>query len=573
MLHELNIENYAVVEKLRVRFHEGLNLLTGETGSGKSIIVDALSLLLGARASAELIRASSPRARVSGVFEIGDTPVVRAFVESNGLELEQNELIVERELLENGKSRAYVNGRVVTTSLLRELASVLADIHGQHEQQNLFSARAQLEMLDVFAGTAEAADQVEQLYRRWRECERRAQQLQGDARERQRQLDLFRFQHQEIEQARLEPGEEERLEQERNVLGNLERVQQTGAAAYDQLYDGTPSVASLLASTRRALEELAQYNARFGPLAESLEGARASAEDTAFEIRDYLNGLEGDPQRLNEIEERLALIEKLKRKYGRTVDEILAYGRQCGARLEELESSDTTLAQIEKEQREIGEEFSRRAQELSGQRRSAAGRLEKHVEKELASLAMERARFQIAFEPVEPGPAGWSAQGLDQIGFLVSANAGQPPRPLAQVASGGELSRITLALKASLAPPVSKGAARKPGAKRAPRTLVFDEIDTGVGGRVAESIGRRLKKLAAGHQVLCVTHLSQIAGFADSHYFVAKDERNGATFATIRELTDEERVQELARMLSGEQVTGAAVEHARQMLAATRAAG
>ena len=570
MLHELNIENYAVVEKLRVRFHGGLNLLTGETGSGKSILVDALSLLLGARATADVIRPGSGRARVSAVFEVEETPALRSLLEASSLEIEQHELILERELLDNGKSRAYVNGRVVTLSLLRELAPLLADIHGQHEQQSLFSTRTQLEMLDTLAGTTAAAGEVETLYRTWRECERRISELRGDEQERQRLLDLYRFQFQEIEQAELTLGEEERLEQDRRALGNLERVQQTGTEAYDLLYDDSSSVSTQLATARRALEELAQYDAKFGPLAEALESARATVDDAALEIRSYLDRLEADPERLNEVESRLALIEKLKRKYGRTLDEVLEYGRQAGERLGELESRDETLAKVEKEQQQLADQFVAAAQKLSDRRRGAAEQLEKQVEKELGSLAMERARFRVAFEPVEPGPAGWSAHGIDRVVFMVSANPGQPPRPLAQVASGGELSRITLALKASLAPGEPKNGAKRSKTAKAHRTLVFDEIDTGVGGRVAEAIGRRLQKLSAAHQVLCVTHLSQIAGFADAHYFVDKTERNGLTFATIAELSDEARVQELARMLSGEQVTGAALEHARQLLQSIR---
>jgi DNA repair protein RecN (Recombination protein N) len=573
MLHELNIENYAVVETLRVRFHGGLNLLTGETGSGKSILVDAVSLLLGARAPGDVIRANSGRARVSGVFEVEETPALRSLLEASGLELEQHELIIERELLENGKSRAYVNGRVVTLSLLRDLAPELADIHGQHEQQSLFSVRTQLEMLDAFAGTTEQAAQVETLYRQWRECERRISELRGDEQERQRLLDLYRFQYQEVDQAQLEPGEVERLEQDRRALGNLERVQQTGTQAYDQLYDDSSSVSAQLTSARRALEDLAQYDAKFAPLAEALESARASVEDAAFEIRSYLDRLEADPERLNEIESRLALIEKLQRKYGRTVEEVISYGRQAAERLEELESSDATLVKVEREQQQLAGQFLEAAQELSDKRRQAAAALETQVEKELGSLAMERARFRVAFEPVDPGPAGWSAHGIDRVVFMVSANPGQPPRPLAQVASGGELSRITLALKASLVPGEPKGGAKRSKSPKSPRTLVFDEIDTGVGGRVAEAIGRRLKKLSAGHQVLCVTHLSQIAGFADAHYFVDKTERNGLTFASIAELSDDERVQELARMLSGEHITGAALEHARQLLQSTRKPG
>jgi DNA repair protein RecN (Recombination protein N) len=266
----------------------------------------------------------------------------------------------------------------------------------------------------------------------------------------------------------------------------------------------------------------------------------------------------------------LALIEKLKRKYGRTVDEVLEYGKQTGERLVELQSRDETLSKVEKEQQELAGQFIAAAQKLSDRRRAAGERLEKQVEKELQSLAMERARFRVAFEPVDAGPSGWSSHGIDRVVFMVSANPGQPPRPLAQVASGGELSRITLALKASLAPGEPKDGAKRAKTPKTPRTLIFDEIDTGVGGRVAEAIGRRLKKLSATSQVLCVTHLSQIAGFADAHYFVDKAERNGLTFASISELSTDQRVHEMARMLSGEEVTGAALEHARQLLQSTK---
>jgi DNA repair protein RecN (Recombination protein N) len=578
MLHELNIENYAVVEKLRVHFRPGLNLLTGETGSGKSIVVDALSLLLGARASSEVVRAGSRRARVAGIFEIEEAPSMRALLEQAGWDLEQGELIVEREILDNGKTRAYVNGRAATINLLRDLAPWLGDIHGQHEQQSLFSTRAQLEMLDAFAGVAGESEQLAEIYRRWRQCDSRLQELRGNEREKQRQLDLCGFQSREIEQAQLEPGEDERLEQEQRVLSNLEKVQQAAAAAYDLLYDSASSVLSQLRAARRQLDELARFDPKTSTWIESLESARAVTEDAAFDVRTYLEGLDADPDRLNELESRLAQIERLKRKYGQTLQEVIVYGEQMRRRVEELESSDATIAEIEKEQQALGADYQQRADQVSRRRHEAAARLEKMVEHEMASLEMARARFRVSFEPVEAGFQGWSSHGFDRIAFLVSANPGQPPRPLAQVASGGELSRITLALKTCLIPAgKSNGSKRKtaPGASRraaSPRTLVFDEIDTGVGGRVAEAVGRRLKRLADTHQVLCVTHLPQIAGLADTHFFVGKEEQGGATFASIQELSDKQRVEELARMLSGAEITAAALENARQLLQRARKA-
>ena len=565
MLQELNVEGYAVVAKLRVRFQPGLNLLTGETGSGKSIVVDALSLLLGARAATDVIRPGCRRARVAGVFEVTETPALRTSLSESGVELEQGELIIEREVLNNGKSRAYVNGRLVTLTFLRSLAPLLGDIHGQHEQQSLFSTRTQLEMLDAFAGTAEDCAGIGEVYRTWRRADERLRELRGNEQERLRLSDLYRFQHREINEAKLEPAEVERLTQRRDVLGNLARVEENATRAYDVLYDSSASATTQVAAAQKALEDLIVLDASLGSLKERLEGARANIEDAAFEIRSYADRLEPDPGALAAIEDRLALIENLKRKYGATVEEVLTYGSEVESRLAELESSDTAIAETEQQRHEAAEQYEALAKSLSERRRKAAAKLQSQVEKELAALAMEKARFEIAFEEPEEGVARWGGSGWDRVRFLVSANPGQPPRPMAQVASGGELSRITLALKSCLISTFGKR--RK---NEAPRTLVFDEIDSGVGGRVAETLGRRLKKLSDSHQLLCVTHLPQIAGFADAHYFVEKVERESETFASVAELSESERVDELARMLSGAEVTSTAVKHAHQMLKANR---
>ena len=559
MLLELDIENYAVVDKLRVRFDRGLNLLTGETGSGKSIVVDALSLLLGARATADVIRPGHKQARVSGVFEAADSAELQELLASTALELDEGELIVDREVRDSGKSRAYVNGRVVTLAVLRELAPLLGDIHGQHEQQNLFSARAQLNMLDSFAKTSELAGQVGAHHASWRKLGKRLEELRGNEQEKLRLLDLYSFQHREIEDAKLAPDEEAKLEQERLLLGNLEQVQQAAASAYDRIYDSSVSAAAQLKAARRAIEDLARFESSFQTIAETLDSSQASIEDAAFELRGFLDRLEPNPGRLNEIEDRLDLIHRLKRKYGGTIEEVLRYGEDAGRRLDELRSSDAAIAQAEEEQQQAAEDYQKHSGTLSKRRRDAAHDLEPRVEQELAELAMERSRFQVAFEPVKAGTAGWSAQGIDRIRFLVSANPGQPPLPLARVASGGELSRITLALKTCLAPAAGRQ-------DQTPRTLVFDEIDSGVGGRVAEALGRRLEALAVSNQVLCVTHLPQIAGFAKAHFFVDKREQEGQTVATVARLSEKQRIEELARMLSGETITTAALRHAKQLL-------
>ena len=442
---------------------------------------------------------------------------------------------------------------------------MLGDIHGQHEQQSLFSTRTQLEMLDAFAGTAADCACIGEIYRTWRRADERLRELRGNEQERLRLSDLYRFQHREINEAKLDPAEVERLTQRRDVLGNLARVEENAQRAYDLLYDSSVSATTQLAAAQKALEDLIALDPSLRSLKERLESARADIEDAAFEIRSYVDRLEPDPGALAAIEDRLALIENLKRKYGATVEEVLTYGSEVESRLAELESSDTAIAETEQQRHEAAERYEALAKSLSERRRKAAAKLQSQVEKELAALAMEKARFEIAFEEPDEGVTRWGGSGWDRVRFLVSANPGQPPRPMAQVASGGELSRITLALKSCLISTFGK-----PRKNEAPRTLVFDEIDSGVGGRVAETLGRRLKKLSDSHQLLCVTHLPQIAGFADAHYFVEKVERESETFASVAELSESERVDELARMLSGAEVTSTAVKHAHQMLKANR---
>ena len=553
MLHELDIENYAVVERLRVGFHEGLNLLTGETGSGKSIVVDSLALLFGERASADLVRAGAGKARISGVFDAPSSKQFQVLAEEFGIE--DDELILERQILASGKTRAYVNGRAMTVTILRKLAPLLGDIHGQHDQQDLFSSKAQLAMIDAFANVAKQVARVGQVHAEWRAAEAKLSELRGSEQERLRLLDLYRFQSQEINEANLSPGEDDRLGGERSRLQNVEQLREAASRAYEALYESSQSASTQLKSAQDALDELTTVDSAHGEARDSISAARASVEDIAFDLQKYLDGLEADPQRLESIEDRLALIERLKRKYGKTLEEVVSYGEEVGAKVEQLNSSEESAAALEAEIEQIRGKYLQLAEALSSKRKKAARQLGKLVGAELGAVALEKAQFQIAIEPGEP-----STSGIDRIAFEFTANPGQPLKSLAEVASGGELSRLTLALKTCLAP---KGAKKQSGVAR---TLVFDEIDTGVGGRVAEAIGRRLKGLAGVNQVLCVTHLPQVAGFADAHYFVDKAEAKGQTFATIKELSASERVAELARMLSGEEVTKAAEQNARQIL-------
>jgi DNA repair protein RecN (Recombination protein N) len=551
MLLELVVENYAVVERLRVHFHAGLNLLTGETGSGKSIVVDALGLLLGGRASADMVRTGESRARVAGIFDVRDHAGVRRLLEPAGLEAEDGELLIEREILASGKSRAFVGSRPVAASLLKDLAPHLADIHGQHDQQLLFSSDAQRDMLDAFAGHRDLLDRAADLYRQWKSAAAELEELERSEQEKLRLLDLWSFQRKEIETAALEPEEDVTLENERRVLQNFQRLQLAASAAYEAVYENPESALSLTRIAAKRVDELCRIDSSLEGLREHLKAADLSLQEAAYSLRDYLSGLEANPGRLEEIENRLATIDKLKRKYGQSIAEILAFLEEVRGQVAAVEHAGERMEQLRAAQKKLAEEYEKVAAELTERRTAAARKLEKRVEAELAHLAMERTRFRIAIDRGE-----WSPDGADRVEFLVSPNLGEEPRALEKVASGGEISRIALALKTCLAAPKNRHV----------RTLVFDEVDTGVGGSAAEGVGRRLKKLAAANQVLCVTHLPQIASFADHHYRVEKQESKGRTVAVLEELDREARTREVGRMLSGHKLTPEALKNAEQLI-------
>jgi DNA repair protein RecN (Recombination protein N) len=553
VLLELVVENYAVVERVRVQFHAGLNLLTGETGSGKSIVVDALGLVLGGRASADMVRSDTERARVAAIFETPREPALLELLERAGAPVEDGELLIEREILAGGKSRAFLGNRPVTVALLREISPFLGDIHGQHEQQQLFSNQAQLQSLDEFAGLTDQRSEVSDLFRRWRGMGSELDELNRSEQEKLRMADLWSFQRQEIDAAALRAGEDAQLEQERAVLRNVAKLQENANAAYNVLYEAEESVSSQLRTALKKLEDLAKIDGSLQRVAETLGSAAIGVDEASDAIRDYLDKLEADPKRLDEVEARLALIERLKRKYGSTLDEVLAFLEDVRSKMDAIESAGERKGKLEQELVQASTDYAKRAGALTKARKAGAEKLAKKVETELDSLALESAVFRI-----EVREAAWGEDGADQVEFLISANAGEEPRALDKVASGGELSRIALALKTSL------GHSAK--ARGVPRTLVFDEIDSGIGGGVAEAVGRRLKKLAAANQVLCVTHLAQVASFADHHYSVEKREVKGRTVAEIEELTGDARTREIGRMLSGQKVTAEALKHAEQLI-------
>jgi DNA repair protein RecN (Recombination protein N) len=551
MLLELVVENYAVVERLRVHFHAGLNLLTGETGSGKSIVVDALGLLLGGRASAEMIRTGEARARVAGIFEVRDQAAVRRLLEPAGLEVEDGELLIEREILSGGKSRAFVGSRPVAVALLKDLAPFLGDIHGQHDQQLLFSSEAQRDMLDAFAGNRDLLDGAARLHHEWRSAAAELEALERTEQEKLRLLDLWSFQRQEIENAALVVDEDTQLENERRVLQNVQKLQESAGTAYDALYESPQSAVALVRIASKRVEELYRIDATLDGLREHLKSAELSLQEASYALRDYLSRLEANPGRLEEVETRLEAIARLKRKYGHSMAEILAFLGEVRAQIAGVESAGERMEALRQERKRLAAEFEKLAGALTEARQAAARRLEKRVEAELAQLAMERTVFRVAM-----AAAAWSATGADRVDFLVSPNAGEEPRALEKVASGGEISRIALALKTCLAGPKTSVV----------RTLVFDEVDAGIGGSAAEGVGRRLKKLAAANQVLCVTHLPQIASFADHHYRVEKLESGGRTVAAIEELDAAARTREVGRMLSGQKLTPEALRNAEQLI-------
>jgi len=550
MLVELLVENYAVVDRIRARFHPGLNLLTGETGSGKSIVVDAFGLLLGARASPEMIRSGEARARVAGIFDVRGRDDVRALLDPAGIAIEDSELLIEREILAGGKSRAFLGSRPVAVSLLRDLAPLLGDIHGQHDQQLLFSPEAQRGMLDTFASSGGVLTRVAAIYAGWQAAGAALETLEGTEQEKLRLLDLWEFQRREIQSAAPAAGEDDALDAERRVLQNLGRLQENAGAAYAALYDSPEAALAQVCLAAKRLEDVCRIDPSLASLGEHLQSAEVSIKEAAYGLRDYLSGLEADPGRLEEIENRLALLDKLKRKYGPSIAEVLAFLTEVCAQIEQVEHSGIRMEELRKERERLARDYERAAAELTALRTRAARKLEKGVESELASLAMERTTFRI-----EIGPASWSPAGADRVEFLVSPNLGEEPKPLEKVASGGEISRIALALKTCLSDDVPSR-----------RTLVFDEVDAGIGGSAAEGVGRRLKKLAAANQVLCVTHLAQIAAFADHHYCVEKRESKARTVAGIEELDRPGRIREVGRMLSGQELTPEALKHAARLI-------
>lgn len=566
MLIELRLENYAVIDNLAVEFASGLNLLTGETGAGKSILIDALALLLGEKASSDVIRTGAEKAVISAVFEMGgvEGKAAAKILESNGLDSEDESIILRREVAAGGKGRVFVNNQPATVAVLRQLAPHLATIHTQSETLLSFDAAARLNLLDGFAGTQ--LQDVTAAFAKWKQIVVRMEELQRDEQDRLRLLDLWTFQKREIEEAKLQPGENERLETEKRVLANAEKIYGSAMNAFDLLYEGNDSTSASLRSAQKHLEELSRYEPKFQEALAALETARISVEDVGASLRDYAGSIEASPEHLAEVEDRLALLDRLKRKYGPSLDDVIGLGAEVSRKLSEMENKDETLRQLKSELAVASETYLRAAQGISKRRYEAAKKLEKVVEAEISDLAM-KSGFHIEISGRDD-MSNWSSSGFDHVSYLISTNPGEPLRKLEQIASGGELSRVMLALKSSIEAASKAGAARV-SAKSAgalQRTLVFDEIDIGIGGRAAEAVGKKLKGLSRSNQVLCVTHLPQIATFADHHYVIEKKITAGRTRTGVRLITGAERTEEVARMLSGAKLTETSRKHAEQMI-------
>ncbi|MBI2842449.1 MAG: DNA repair protein RecN [Armatimonadetes bacterium] len=553
MLTQIHVKDFALIDDLSIELGSGFNVLTGETGAGKSIIIDAIAAVLGERLSGDLVRTGADRAVVEALFDLTENPSAQEKSREIGFDLEDGMLLLSRELSSAGKSQSRVNGRISTLSMLRELTSGLIDIHGQHEHQSLLAVDGHLDILDHWCGQ-EALDlrsRVADMHSRLRSVKSELERLRSDERERVRMLDLYEFQRSEIESAKLTVGEDEELSAERTRLANAEKLYELATEAHAAISgsgrDGGAS--DLLSSALTQLQSMAALDESLAPVVQDIETALYASEQAQSAVRNYRDDIEFNPARLEEIEERLDLIRTLKRKYGDTIEEIIAYGSDVAGRIDELAHSEERSAELVREIERVEDELLGAARRLSDVRKSGAAQFAAAVETELSELAMSNTRFSVSFEECQPG-----ARGLDRMEFMISPNPGEPLKPLAKIASGGELSRIMLALKTVVA-----------GADRVP-VLIFDEIDSGIGGRTAQVIGRKLAAVAGSAQVICVTHLPQIASCADLHFSVEKSVEGKRTLVSIRRVDGDARVEEVARMLGGLEDSVTAVEHAKEML-------
>ncbi len=556
MLHSLSIRNFAIITRLDLEFGAGFNVLTGETGAGKSIIMDALNLILGGRAGAEMVRGGADKAVIDAVFDVARSPELQSFIAEMGFDLEDDRLFIAREVTSVGKSACRVQGRPCTVAQLKELGDWLVDLHGQHEHQSLLAVSRHLDMLDDWGGKTiqDKRGEVGKAYAHLQSLKAERDQLEKDARERTHLLDLYQFQVKEIADSQLTVGEDEELATEYKRVANAQKLAESAGSAATSLSGGEIGGGALdaLNTAIRLLEEAAELDATLQPTLDAIKSASYELEEAERDLIRYQDNVELNPERITQIEDRLELIRTLKRKYGDTVEEIITYGTETAAKLDTLEHSEERGMQLNAEIEKASQKLQKLAEDLSKLRKKAAKEFESITLGDLRDLAMEKARFEVHLETVAP-----NAKGADKVEFLIATNPGEPLRPLAKVASGGEISRVMLAVKSAMA------------RQEALPTMVFDEVDVGVGGRIASVIADKIETLSKSAQILCITHLAQIAARGDTHFSIEKHEENGRTVATVTPLSEAERVGEIARMIGGTGVTETVLQHAREMLAKT----
>lgn len=556
MLQSLYLENIALIEKLGIELFPGFNVLTGETGAGKSIIIDAVNFVLGERTSRDLIRNGAARAKVEAVFNLNEGDAAFAALDALGIEYDGNELILSRELSAAGRNACRVNGTLVPVASLKSVSDTLVDIHGQHEHQALLDAENHISYLDAYchAESLPIIEKIDAIVSRRNELMLKRNSGFSSQREREREMDMLRYQIEEIASANLEAGEEERLNAEKTVLLNAERIRtalETAHMALSGAEEG--SALSAIDTARRSMRDIAALNKDYEALSDKIEELYYAAEDISFVLRDTSENVESDMQRLEEIEQRLKLISDLKRKYGRTVEDVIDFGKDAETKLNELENAEALAAELDAKLDKLKAEYNVAADELSKVRRAAGDRLKRDVLNELKDLGMARAMFDVALSDASGGEP--RKGGRETAEFMLSANPGEPLKPLEKVASGGELSRIMLCFKSIFA-----------DNDRVP-TLIFDEIDTGISGRTAAVVGEKMLGIAKKHQVICVTHLAQIAALAEAHLMVRKYDDGKNTFVETRQLNEEEKVQRIAQMMDGESDSPSALTHARELIA------
>jgi DNA repair protein RecN (Recombination protein N) len=541
MLRFLAIRRLAVIDALEVEFAPGLNVLTGETGAGKSMLVEAIGLLVGGRASGDLVRTGEDTATIQAAFDTADG----------------RELVVRREISSQGRSRAFIDDTLTTTAALREQCGGLVDLHGQHEHQRLLDPSTHLEVVDEHARLHGERALVAERFATWRTCRAEVEELRRAEREKASRLDLIAFQLGELEKVAPKPGEDEDLAATRHVLANADKLSHLCADAYDALYDGEHSALSALATTWRKVAELAAIDERFQPYLDARDGIKSQLEDLAFLLRSYASDIDASPERLQQVEDRLASLERLKRKYGPTLGEVLDKLQLLRRERDLMEHAADRAASLEQALADARARFLQAAASLSDARRQHADRFCRAIEKALAELAMPKTRCELRIVQ-QASEDAWTDRGIDAGEFYLSPNPGEELRPLARIASGGELSRVMLALK-------TLAATEAPG-----KTLVFDEVDAGIGGTVADVVGARLRALGQRYQVLCITHLPQIAAYAGAHYRIEKSVRSGRTLTRVAALKGPDREEELARMIGGAEIGAAVLASARAMLSARR---